>query len=187
MISLSSVSVTLFNALCNDCWYAVDVPFIHRLDKVNSLVFTELPVNTTEFMINPLLRSLDYDLPKITIDVQHALFMARVFWVVHTLLYPWLNREWLPPPLLLPAEVYKVSILSICSYTDLVWRYCCRLYFMSLSAYSSNHPISGYTYIPGMYARAIFSWYLVAKPCQISETVHQQVKAVICIRSIHEY
>ncbi|KAG1363263.1 short-chain dehydrogenase/reductase family 42E member 1 [Cocos nucifera] len=70
----------------------------------------ESPVNTAGFIINPLLRSLDYDLPKITIDVQHALFMARIFWVVYTLLHPWLNRKWLPQPLLLPAEVYKIGV-----------------------------------------------------------------------------
>lgn len=70
----------------------------------------ESPVNTGEFIINPLLRSLDYDLPKITINVHHALFMARIFWVVYSLLYPWLNRKWLPQPLLLPAEVYKIGV-----------------------------------------------------------------------------
>ncbi|WOL12366.1 hypothetical protein Cni_G21132 [Canna indica] len=68
------------------------------------------PTNTFDFIINPLFRSLDYSLPKLTIDAPHALFMARIFWVLYTLLYPWLNSRWLPGPLLLPAEVYKIGV-----------------------------------------------------------------------------
>ncbi|KAG6499349.1 short-chain dehydrogenase/reductase family 42E member 1-like [Zingiber officinale] len=68
------------------------------------------PVNTFEFIIKPLLRSLDYVMPRMTLDVHHALFMARFFWVIYTLLYPWLNHRWLPQPLLLPAEVHKVGV-----------------------------------------------------------------------------
>ena len=61
------------------------------------------PVNTFEFIISPLLRSL----PKITLDVKHALLMSHIISVIYILLYPWLSRSWLPGPLL-PAEVYKV-------------------------------------------------------------------------------
>lgn len=74
------------------------------------------PVNTFEFIISPLLRSLDYDLPKITLDVKHALLMSRIIGVIYTLLYPWLNRRWLPGPLLLPAEVYKIGVTHYFSY-----------------------------------------------------------------------
>ncbi|GER36974.1 3-beta hydroxysteroid dehydrogenase/isomerasefamily protein [Striga asiatica] len=67
------------------------------------------PVNSFEF-IKPLLEGLEYDLPKLTLTVQHALFLGKFFWVFYSLLYPWLNRKWLPQPLILPAEVYKVGV-----------------------------------------------------------------------------
>ncbi|XP_010266276.1 PREDICTED: short-chain dehydrogenase/reductase family 42E member 1 [Nelumbo nucifera] len=73
------------------------------------------PVNTFEF-IHPLLRSLGYDLPKATLDVRHALFIGRLFSAIYTFLYPWLNRSWLPQPLILPAEVYKVGITHFFSF-----------------------------------------------------------------------
>ncbi|OAY63244.1 short-chain dehydrogenase/reductase family 42E member 1 [Ananas comosus] len=68
------------------------------------------PVNTFDFIVCPLLQSLDYNMPKITLKVEHALLVSRVCWIMYTLLYPWLNRRWLPQPLLLPAEVYKVGV-----------------------------------------------------------------------------
>ncbi|KAI3938096.1 hypothetical protein MKW98_018652 [Papaver atlanticum] len=67
------------------------------------------PVNTFEF-IRPLLRSLDYDVPKATLDISHALLLGRIFWVIYTILYPWLNRSWLPQPFVLPSEVHKVGV-----------------------------------------------------------------------------
>ncbi|GLU00105.1 hypothetical protein SLE2022_174980 [Rubroshorea leprosula] len=67
------------------------------------------PINTFEF-IQPLLRSLDYDLPKSWLSVPHALFLGKVFWAMYTILYPWLDRWWLPQPFILPAEVYKVGV-----------------------------------------------------------------------------
>ncbi|XP_042495346.1 short-chain dehydrogenase/reductase family 42E member 1 [Macadamia integrifolia] len=73
------------------------------------------PVNTFEF-IGQLLKSLEYDMPKVTLDVQHALLLGRIFWVVYTFLYPWLNRSWLPEPLILPAEVHKVGVTHYYSY-----------------------------------------------------------------------
>ncbi|KAF8409881.1 hypothetical protein HHK36_002399 [Tetracentron sinense] len=73
------------------------------------------PVNTFEF-IRPLLRSLDYELPKASLDVHRALFLGQIFWAVYTILYPWLNRTWLPQPLILPAEVYKVGITHYFSF-----------------------------------------------------------------------
>ncbi|PSS31159.1 Short-chain dehydrogenase/reductase family 42E member like [Actinidia chinensis var. chinensis] len=67
------------------------------------------PVNSFEF-IRPILQSLEYDLPKQSLAVHHALLLGRMFWVAYTILYPWLNRWWLPQPLMLPAEVYKVGV-----------------------------------------------------------------------------
>lgn len=73
------------------------------------------PVNTFEF-IHPLIRSLEYDLPNATLDVSHALLLGRIFWALYTFFYPWLNRSWLPQPLILPAEVYKVGVTHYFSY-----------------------------------------------------------------------
>ncbi|KAK9129178.1 hypothetical protein Sjap_009665 [Stephania japonica] len=73
------------------------------------------PVNTFEFL-RPLLRSLKYDLPNTWIDVSLALTFARIFWVLYTLLYPMLHKSWLPQPLILPAEVYKVGVTHYFSY-----------------------------------------------------------------------
>ncbi|PKI71691.1 hypothetical protein CRG98_007913 [Punica granatum] len=74
-----------------------------------------LPVNSFEFL-QPLLRSLDYDMPESSLSVQRALFLARVFWALYTMLYPWLNRKWLPHPFILPAEVYKVGVTHYFSF-----------------------------------------------------------------------
>uniref|UniRef100_A0A2N9IVA3 3-beta hydroxysteroid dehydrogenase/isomerase domain-containing protein n=1 Tax=Fagus sylvatica TaxID=28930 RepID=A0A2N9IVA3_FAGSY len=73
------------------------------------------PVNTFEF-IRPLLRSLDYDLPKASLAVPHALLLGKIFTVVYTILYPWLNRWWLPQPFILPAEVHKVGVTHYFSF-----------------------------------------------------------------------
>ncbi|KAF4370473.1 hypothetical protein CsatB_007914 [Cannabis sativa] len=67
------------------------------------------PVNTFEF-IRPLLLGLDYDLPTSSLAVPQALRLGKIFWGFYTLLYPWLDRWWLPQPLILPAEVYKVGV-----------------------------------------------------------------------------
>ncbi|WCJ44760.1 Short-chain dehydrogenase/reductase family 42E member 1 [Euphorbia peplus] len=73
------------------------------------------PINTFEFL-QPLLRSLDYDLPKTSLSVPHALLLGKFFSGIYTLLYPWLDRRWLPQPLILPAEVYKVGVTHYFSY-----------------------------------------------------------------------
>ncbi|XP_010686662.2 uncharacterized protein LOC104900829 [Beta vulgaris subsp. vulgaris] len=67
------------------------------------------PINSFEF-IRPLLRSLEYDLPNTSLTVPSALVLGKIFWVFYTILYPWLNKSWLPQPLILPAEVYKVGV-----------------------------------------------------------------------------
>ncbi|KAA8514743.1 hypothetical protein F0562_017922 [Nyssa sinensis] len=73
------------------------------------------PVNTFEF-IRPLLRSLEYDLPKASLSVPRALFLGKIFSAIYTILYPWLSQWWLPQPLILPAEVYKVGITHYFSF-----------------------------------------------------------------------
>ncbi|KAL6183889.1 hypothetical protein ACLB2K_045299 [Fragaria x ananassa] len=42
--------------------------------------------------------------------------IGRIFWGVYTVLYPWLDRWWIPQPLILPAEVYKVGVTHYFSY-----------------------------------------------------------------------
>ncbi|KAK4753380.1 hypothetical protein SAY87_022178 [Trapa incisa] len=73
------------------------------------------PVNSFEFL-QPLLRSLDYGMPKASIPIPHALFIGKFFWALYTVLYPWLNSWWLPQPLMLPAEVYKVGVTHYFSF-----------------------------------------------------------------------
>ncbi|KAJ1392947.1 Transmembrane protein [Sesbania bispinosa] len=73
------------------------------------------PVNSFEFL-QPLLRSLDYEVPKTTLKVEHALALGRICQGVYTILYPWLNRWWLPQPFILPSEVHKVGVTHYFSY-----------------------------------------------------------------------
>ncbi|KAL2506037.1 NAD(P)-binding Rossmann-fold superfamily protein [Abeliophyllum distichum] len=73
------------------------------------------PVNTFIF-IRPLLKSLDYDLPNMSLAVPHALLLGNLFWGFYTALYPWLSKRWLPQPLILPAEVYKVGVTHYFSF-----------------------------------------------------------------------
>uniref|UniRef100_A0A2P2JPD2 Hydroxysteroid dehydrogenase n=1 Tax=Rhizophora mucronata TaxID=61149 RepID=A0A2P2JPD2_RHIMU len=74
-----------------------------------------LPINSFEFL-QPLLRSLDYDLPKASLSVHHALKLGRIFQAIYIILYPCLNRWWLPQPFILPAEVYKVGVTHYFSF-----------------------------------------------------------------------
>ncbi|KAI9073693.1 hypothetical protein K1719_044357 [Acacia pycnantha] len=73
------------------------------------------PVNTFEF-IQPLVSSLGYELPKTSLSTGHALLLAKFFWGLYTILYPWLNRRWLPQPFMLPSEVHKVGVTHYFSY-----------------------------------------------------------------------
>lgn len=75
----------------------------------------------TFLFIRPLLKSLDYDLPKMSLAVPHALFLGNLFWAFYTALYPWLSKKWLPQPLILPAEVYKVSYIDFPAFVFLLW------------------------------------------------------------------
>ncbi|XP_002510725.2 short-chain dehydrogenase/reductase family 42E member 1 isoform X2 [Ricinus communis] len=73
------------------------------------------PINSFEFL-QPLLKSLNYDMPKASLSVPHALILGKIFGAIYTLLYPWLNRWWLPQPFILPAEVYKVGVTHYFSF-----------------------------------------------------------------------
>lgn len=73
------------------------------------------PVNTFEFL-RPLLRGLEYDMPKASLSLPRALFLGKIFSIFYTIMYPWLNRAWLPQPLMLPAEVYKVGVTHYFNY-----------------------------------------------------------------------
>ncbi|KAI3909746.1 hypothetical protein MKW98_014163 [Papaver atlanticum] len=74
---------------------------------LSTYLFQGCPVNTFEFT-RPLLRSLDHDLPKYTLDLSYALLFGRIFWALYrTLLYPWLDHSWLPQPLILPTDAYE--------------------------------------------------------------------------------
>ncbi|KAG0447948.1 hypothetical protein HPP92_028084, partial [Vanilla planifolia] len=74
------------------------------------------PVNTYDFIIVPLLKSLAYDVPKISINVSHTLLLSRFFWLISMLIYPWLKHQWVPGPLILPAEVFKIGVTHYFSY-----------------------------------------------------------------------
>ncbi|KAJ8427515.1 hypothetical protein Cgig2_008875 [Carnegiea gigantea] len=73
------------------------------------------PVNTCQFL-SPLLKSLDYDMPKITLPLPFALVFAKICWVLYTILYPWLDKPWLPQPIFLPAEIYKLGVTHYFSF-----------------------------------------------------------------------
>lgn len=68
------------------------------------------PVNSTDSIVIPLLKSLDYTVPKFTIKVRHALLISRIFKFLWMLFSPWFNHPWVPGPLLVPAEVYKIGV-----------------------------------------------------------------------------
>lgn len=67
------------------------------------------PANTFEF-IRPLLESLDYEVPKVSLTVPSALVFGKICRIIYTILYPWLNSSWLPQPLILPDEVYQIGV-----------------------------------------------------------------------------
>ncbi|KAG0465941.1 hypothetical protein HPP92_020105 [Vanilla planifolia] len=82
------------------------------------------PVNTYDFIIVPLLKSLAYDVPKISINVSHTLLLSRFFWLISMLIYPWLKHQWVPGPLILPAEVFKMLHFKNIASMDYVILFC---------------------------------------------------------------
>ena len=83
-------------------WLTLDIVFLLLSD-----IHTGAPVNTFVFL-RPLLQSLEYDMPTASLAVPHALLLGKFFWALYTIMYPWLNKWWLPEPLMLPTEVHKV-------------------------------------------------------------------------------
>ncbi|KAM7257865.1 hypothetical protein ACFE04_008827 [Oxalis oulophora] len=73
------------------------------------------PVNSFEFL-QPFLKALDYDMPKKFLPVHRALLLGKIVSFFYIVMYPWLNRWWLPQPFILPAEVYKVGVTHYFSF-----------------------------------------------------------------------
>jgi hypothetical protein len=83
---------------------------IHFIALLSCDCSTGSPCNTFEFIISPLFQSLGYASPRVTLDTSLALAISRIFLFISTMFYPWLDSKWIPQPLILPAEVYKVSL-----------------------------------------------------------------------------
>ncbi|RAL37750.1 hypothetical protein DM860_000444 [Cuscuta australis] len=73
------------------------------------------PINSFEFL-RPLLKSLGYELPTMSLAVPRALLLGNFFWALYSIMHPWLNQRWLPQPFILPAEVNKVGVTHYFSY-----------------------------------------------------------------------
>ncbi|KAI5062223.1 hypothetical protein GOP47_0022762 [Adiantum capillus-veneris] len=67
------------------------------------------PINPFKFL-QPLLEGLGYQLPNQRLSVKSAMTLAWFFWGLYGLLYPWLDKAWLPEPPVLPAEVHSVGV-----------------------------------------------------------------------------
>lgn len=75
-------------------------------------VFTGAPVNSFELM-KPIVEGVGYTMPQREISVKSAMTLAWCIYAYYGLLYPWLQRSWIPEPLILPTEVFKVSSRQI--------------------------------------------------------------------------
>ncbi|XP_006301192.2 short-chain dehydrogenase/reductase family 42E member 1 [Capsella rubella] len=67
------------------------------------------PINFFEFL-RPLLMNLDYELPKSSLSIPVAVLLGKICEAIYTMLSPLLNQGWIPQPLILPPEVYKVGV-----------------------------------------------------------------------------
>ena len=107
------------------CWLWSSTVIIYAVVHIIALLsyncFAGSPCNTFEFIISPLFRSLGYAVPRVTLDTSAALAISRIFLFISTLFYPWLDSKWMPQPLILPAEVYKVRVSD--SYSILVFSF----------------------------------------------------------------
>lgn len=70
-------------------------------------VYAGNPINFFEFL-RPLLKNLDYDLPKLSLSISLAVLLGKICEAIYTMLSPLLNQWWIPQPLILPPEVHKV-------------------------------------------------------------------------------
>jgi hypothetical protein len=52
-------------------------------------------------------------MPQREISVKSAMKLAWCIYAYYGLLYPWLQRSWIPEPFILPAEVLKVKSRQI--------------------------------------------------------------------------
>ncbi|ESQ27482.1 hypothetical protein EUTSA_v10018454mg [Eutrema salsugineum] len=68
-----------------------------------------IPINFFEFL-KPLLKHLDYDLPKSSLSIPLAVSLGNICKAIYIMLSPFLNQRWIPQPLILPPEVYKVGV-----------------------------------------------------------------------------
>jgi len=89
---------------------------VHIIALLSYNCFAGSPCNTFEFIISPLFRSLGYAVPRVTLDTSAALAISRIFLFISTLFYPWLDSKWMPQPLILPAEVYKIGVTHYFSF-----------------------------------------------------------------------
>ncbi|CAD6258099.1 unnamed protein product [Miscanthus lutarioriparius] len=85
-------------------------------DRKGTPVAAGSPCNTFEFIVSPLFQSLGYAAPQVTLDTSVALAISKIFLFISTLFYPWLDSKWIPQPLILPAEVYKVGVTHYFSF-----------------------------------------------------------------------
>ncbi|KAJ0255951.1 hypothetical protein HA466_0089870 [Hirschfeldia incana] len=69
------------------------------------------PINFFEFL-QPLLKNLDYDLPKSSLSIPLAVSLGNICKATYIMLSPLLNQRWIPQPLILPPEVYKVGVTN---------------------------------------------------------------------------
>ncbi|KAG2254484.1 hypothetical protein Bca52824_084620 [Brassica carinata] len=69
------------------------------------------PINFFEFL-RPLLKNLDYELPKSSLSISLAVSLGNICKSMYIMLSPLLNQRWIPQPLILPPEVYKVGVTS---------------------------------------------------------------------------
>ncbi|KAJ7520446.1 hypothetical protein O6H91_19G006100 [Diphasiastrum complanatum] len=67
------------------------------------------PINSFKFL-QQIVEGLGYSYPQRELSVRAALVMAWFFWGVYSLFYPLLKNPWVPEPLLLPSDVYKVGV-----------------------------------------------------------------------------
>lgn len=97
--------------LQNACQHTLNLSnsYLHYLTLFLYFLFAGSPINSFEFLC-PLLKSLDYELPTISLAVPQALLLGNFFWALYSIMYPWLSCRWLPQPFILPAEVYKVCV-----------------------------------------------------------------------------
>ncbi|KAH9571208.1 hypothetical protein CY35_02G082100 [Sphagnum magellanicum] len=72
------------------------------------------PINTFEFL-RPVVEGLGYSVPQREISVKTAMQISWFMWGMYILLFPLLQKSWIPQPFILPAEVYKVGVTHYCS------------------------------------------------------------------------